>query len=300
MFHQIFFGRRGFAYAALVAIVCSLAACGGGGGSTPASQVPVEPDVLVEMAPTTAAPNDNLQAALNTPATTAYNALCGYAVGASRIAGVVSSVHDGDTVTVNGYTIRLDSIDAPELTQTYGPQSQRELSSMILGKSVTVAYNKKDLYGRVVGAVFTDACQYVNLAQVASGSAWFYRAYQCEISASARNVFDSAESAAKAADLGLWSGSATPPWIYRNGTDASVPVCSSDLPSWTGNQSPTTTTSVATTPVATVPVATSPRVTTPISTTPKSGSCYMVWVNGYTRANGTKVAGYYRKSPGCP
>jgi endonuclease YncB( thermonuclease family) len=288
--------------AALVLIISSLVACGGGAPTPATTTTPAEPDVLVEMALTNAAPNDDLQAATNTPASTAANTVCAYPVGTSKIVGLVSSVHDGDTITVNGNSIRLDSIDAPELTQTYGTQSQKALASLILGKSVTVAYNKKDKYGRIVGAVFTDGCQYVNLTQVSIGAAWFYRAYQCEISASARNAFDKAESVARETDLGLWSGigAATPPWIYRNGTDATVPTCSSDVPTWSGNQSASTPPPSSTTPVVTPPVSTSPPTTTPISTAPKPGSCYVVWVNGYTRTNGTRVAGYYRKSPGCP
>lgn len=36
---------------------------------------------------------------------------------AQRITGKVTSVHDGDTITVNSESIRLSSIDAPELAQ---------------------------------------------------------------------------------------------------------------------------------------------------------------------------------------
>ena len=49
---------------------------------------------------------------------------CGVPSGAQRIAGKVTSVHDGDTITVNGESIRLGSIDAPELAQAYGSQSR--------------------------------------------------------------------------------------------------------------------------------------------------------------------------------
>ena len=84
-------------------------------------------------------------------------------------------VHDGDTITLNAagteYQIRLDGIDAPELAQPFGSASQGSLSAMMLGKPVQVAYTKTDMYGRIVGAVFTDSCQYTNLLQATSGMA---------------------------------------------------------------------------------------------------------------------------------
>jgi endonuclease YncB( thermonuclease family) len=164
------------------------------------------------------------------PAT--VSTVCGYEVGIERLDGTVAEVHDGDTITVNGTRVRLDSIDAPETAQTYGAQSQSQLSDLVLGKTVKVAYAKTDRYGRVVGSVFTSGCKYINLEQVKTGAAWFYRAYQCEISATARYELDQAERAAKSARKGLWSEtSPTAPWVYRNGFSPEIPVCTSDSPS---------------------------------------------------------------------
>ena len=70
----------------------------------------------------------------------AGHAFCGNTVGGSRITGTVSSVHDGDTITVAGNSIRLDSIDAPELMQAYGIQSRDNLANLVIGQSVTVTY----------------------------------------------------------------------------------------------------------------------------------------------------------------
>jgi endonuclease YncB( thermonuclease family) len=200
--------------------------------------------------------------------------LCGIGVGPQLLQGTVTAVHDGDTLTLDGqHKVRLDSIDAPELAQAYGGTAQAALSSAVLGQTVRVAYSKTDRYGRIVGAVFTSSCQYVNLNQVASGAAWFYKAYQCEVNATTRALFAAAQATAVAAPLGLWtSPGAVAPWVYRNGTDPAVPVCSDTSPA-------TTTTTTTTTTAAT--------------------GCYQVWVNGYTRANGTVVQGYYRDSPGC-
>lgn len=244
----------------------------------------------VEILLSATAPHDNLLAVYPTLPTTAGSSLCGYQVGSQRIYGTVTKVYDGDTVTIGSQNIRLDSIDAPELAQTFGRQAQKTLETLVLGKPVTVAFTKLDKYGRTVGAVFTSDCTYANLRQVAIGSAWFYRAYQCEVSAVSRNAFAAAEDAAIAADLGMWAQAATPPWVYRNGVSPDTPSCTASTPVWAGNLVPTT-------PVLFTPPLTSPTVTAPAPST--TGGCYKVWVNAYTRANGTRVAGYYRNSPGC-
>jgi endonuclease YncB( thermonuclease family) len=200
-----------------------LAGCGGGGSSSASS---------------TAASNQinqmNQASQSQALGTTTHPAamLCGVDVGAKLLEGLVTAVHDGDTITLSSagtaYTIRLDSIDAPELAQPFGSTSQSTLSSAVLGKPVKVAYTKTDQYDRIVGAVFTDSCQYVNLNQVTKGMAWFYKAYQCEISAAVRAQFSQAQDAAAAADVGLWAQvNPEAPWFYRNGSEPVTPVCSS-------------------------------------------------------------------------
>lgn len=270
----------------LVIITLALLTACGGGGDEPAST----PEPAIEISLSNVAPNDDLFAIYTTPSTTFGDSFCGYQVGSKRIFGTVTKVHDGDTVTVGSQSIRLDSIDAPELAQTFGAQAQKTLENLLLGKYVTVAYTKLDRFGRTVGAVFTSDCTYASLRQVVIGLAWYYRAYQCEISADARNAFASAEDASKAANLGLWAGTATPPWVYRNGVSPAVPVCSASTPVWTGNPG-------SAPPVVFPSVPTNPTITTPTRST--TGSCYRVWVNGYTWANGTRVSGHFRNSPGC-
>ena len=133
-----------------------LAACGGGGGS----------------------PGEKSGGSGNS-SSTMLTQLCGVDVGSLAINGTVVNVHDGDTITVNvggrSYTVRLDSLDAPELLQPFGDVSSADLRNKLLNKNVRVRYAKTDQYGRYVGAVFTDACEYVNLSQVRSGMAWFYK-----------------------------------------------------------------------------------------------------------------------------
>jgi len=94
---------------------------------------------------------------------------------------------------------------------------------MVLGQSVTVTYAQKDFYDRVVGTVFKSDCSPVNLNQVASGAAWYYEAYQCEIDIRQRQAYAAAHSAARTAKKGLWANVALAPWVHRNGVEAKVP-----------------------------------------------------------------------------
>jgi len=151
------------------------------------------------------------------------NTHCGVSVGKQRIIGMVTSVHDGDTVTVGGESVRLASIDAPELDQAYGPSSRGNLSAMVLGQTVTVTYAEKDRFDRVVGTVFKTDCTHVNLNMVLVGAAWYYEAFQCEIDLRQRQVYAAAQAQAQAARRGLWLSDAMAPWKHRNGVDAKVP-----------------------------------------------------------------------------
>lgn len=132
--------------------------------------------------------------------------------------GTVTSVHDGDTVTLlaksaNGkeqeYKVRLLYIDAPEIAQPHGIESRDWLREQVLGKEVKVRWQTQDRYGRIVGEVGT-----VNLAEVKSGHAWFYDAYPPR-DADERAAFVDAQKDAKADKAGLWAEKAQPPWEYR-------------------------------------------------------------------------------------
>ena len=240
-------------YAALALAIALLAGCGGGSGDAgnPAS--------------TAASPSPAVSAASS-------KTLCGVDVGPKLLEGTVTSVHDGDTITLGSggtvYRIRLDSIDAPELLQPFGNTSQSALSAAVLGKPVKVAYTKTDQYDRIVGAVFTESCQYVNLNQVAKGMAWFYKAYQCEVSAAVRAQFSQAQGSAAAADVGLWAQvNPEAPWFFRNGNEPVTPVCKSDAAL-----------SVASTALTSVGLTTNANSSTPVTvstaTTTSTVICY--------------------------
>jgi endonuclease YncB( thermonuclease family) len=258
------------AYAAFALALTLLAGCGGGGDSagTSTSAIPIQ--------------------ALSTAQSAT---LCGVDVGPKLLEGTVTAVHDGDTITLasggTSYHIRLDSIDAPELAQSFGNTSQSTLSAAVLGKPVRVAYTKTDQYDRIVGAVFTDSCQYVNLNQVSTGMAWFYKAYQCEVSAAVRAQFSQAQGSAAGADLGLWAQTdPEAPWFYRNGSEPVTPVC-------TGDAALSATSTALTAAGLTTPANSSAPVTVVSATATSTVICYTGPRGGtYTlNAGGTKNYG---------
>ena len=304
-----------------LALAFLLSACGGGGGNDTPEVAPDKPSVqapgeaateeapipsepIISLSPT--APDDDLASNLASVSTLSAtpSTFCGYTGGGSKIVGKVTKVHDGDTLTIDGYySIRLDSIAAPELKQAYGIQSRDNLANLVNGQPVTVTYAKKDKYDRIVGTVFKSDCTQVNLRQVETGSAWYYEAYKCEISGSMRNSYSNAQLSAQANDRGLWALAAISPWVYRNGVEAKVPASckNDDMPSW----DLFTTLPVVTPPAITPPVVTPPAITPPTSggstatPTPPKTCESRIWVNAYTRKDGTKVKGYWRNNPYC-
>lgn len=135
---------------------------------------------------------------------------------ADRIQARVVRVSDGDTVVIStgpnrkNERVRLYGIDAPETKQPYGAESKSYLQRRIHSQLVTVEFNERDHYGRIVGRIFFNGKD-INLEMIQQGWAWCYRQY-CKDPAYAR-----AEEAAKQARIGIWRSSAppTPPWEFR-------------------------------------------------------------------------------------
>lgn len=101
----------------------------------------------------------------------------------AQLAGRVSAVADGDTITVKTdnnrrIRIRLQGIDAPERTMPYSQISRRHLAELAKGKVVTFDPEKLDRYGRTVATVRlqdgTDVC----LEQIKAGLAWHFKRYE--------------------------------------------------------------------------------------------------------------------------
>ncbi len=139
---------------------------------------------------------------------------------ADSLTGKVVKITDGDTLYVldanyKDHKIRLAGIDAPERRQAYGLASRKHLASIVAGKQVTVEYQKRDRYGRIVGKVLLDGID-VCLEQVKAGLAWHYKKYQHEQSAEDRELYADAENKARNERLGLWrENNPIPPWEHR-------------------------------------------------------------------------------------
>ncbi len=149
---------------------------------------------------------------------------------AATFSGTVIKINDGDTLTIlsakQSYKIRLLAIDAPEHDQAFGATSKQHLADLILGKSVTVTWQQRDSYQRIVGQVFitdpnckTHTCSNtvdVNLQQVLTGSAWWYRHYASAQTRKDAARYQQAEDQARHLRIGLWSQSQPiAPWLWR-------------------------------------------------------------------------------------
>ena len=139
---------------------------------------------------------------------------------AGTLEGKVVGVADGDTITVleannTQHKIRLQGIDAPEKAQAFGQKSKQSLHQLIHNKQVSVEFQKKDKYGRIVGKVLhegTDVC----LEQIKLGMAWHYKQYASEQSKEDRETYAQAELRAQSQKIGLWKETnAIPPWNFR-------------------------------------------------------------------------------------
>ena len=169
------------------------------------------------------------------PTFIALLALCLSASGAGTFVGKVTSVTDGDTITVvtsdkKQFKIRLEGIDTPEGEQLFGDKATKALSAKVLDKQVTVTWSKPDFYGRLLANI-TVGSQWVNKEMVAEGWAWHYVQY------SNNQQLAAAQAAARAARKGLWatknpiapeygvSGRNLPPRRERRGCCVSCHYC---------------------------------------------------------------------------
>lgn len=142
---------------------------------------------------------------------------------ASTYSCQVASVHDGDSMRVrcgnsrDTIRIRLYQIDAPELNQTYGPESRKALLKMCPVKSrVKVHDYGTDTYDRILAYV---SCQDsrgrniedVNAEMIKQGAAWVYHHYRDNKRLSAL------EQEARFGKKGLWAhDNVTSPRQFRS------------------------------------------------------------------------------------
>lgn len=124
---------------------------------------------------------------------------------------------DGDGLTIGQTRIRLFGIDAPEFDQTCtrqaakwncGSESAERLSKLVTGRQVFCVPLGEDGFGRRLARCTVGSVD-VNRTMVESGYAVAFRKYSSD--------YVEAEERAKAAKVGLWSGTFQMPHQYRAG-----------------------------------------------------------------------------------
>lgn len=128
----------------------------------------------------------------------------------------MARVVDGDTIVIDGRSIRLEGIDAPEHGQTCGRRffgtwkcgaaAAQALAEIVEGRTVTCESRGDDKYGRMLGICFVDG-EDINARMVREGLAWAFVRYSM--------TYVSEEAEARADRAGIWTGTAEPAWEYR-------------------------------------------------------------------------------------
>jgi endonuclease YncB( thermonuclease family) len=136
--------------------------------------------------------------------------------GAARadFTGRVVAVHNGDSLTVldkdRKVRVRLDGIDAPELSQPYGWAALHALAALCRGKDAKVAERTKDERGRILATVTCGDTE-ANAELVKRGLAWVYRTYL-----PLGSPLYEFETSARLTQRGLWRDKdPVPPWEWR-------------------------------------------------------------------------------------
>lgn len=126
-------------------------------------------------------------------------------------------VIDGDTIAFGKVKIRIEGIDAPEITQRCrraddsvyrcGQLATSMLRARIgLGK-VSCEIMGKGKYGRYIGICHAQDGVDLNAWMVRTGWAVGYRKYS--------NLYVQEEKSARIRKIGMWSGSFEAPWEWR-------------------------------------------------------------------------------------
>jgi endonuclease YncB( thermonuclease family) len=127
-----------------------------------------------------------------------------------------ASVIDGDTIEIQSQRIRIHGIDAPESNQNClvsgkawkcGQQAALALSNWIGAANVSCSSVSTDRYKRVVARCSVRG-EDLGLWSVSQGWALDWPQYS-------RGEYQGAQEQAKAAGVGMWRGTFTEPWIWR-------------------------------------------------------------------------------------
>jgi endonuclease YncB( thermonuclease family) len=138
--------------------------------------------------------------------------------------GKVVTVLDGDTIIVlnenkKTFKVRFKGIDAPEKSQAFGQQAKQKLSSLIFDRNVSVEWQERDRYQRILGKVENNG-QDICLKMIETGYAWHYKRFQESQQPSDRLSYTEAENRSRQQKIGLWHDpNPIPPWDYRSQTN---------------------------------------------------------------------------------
>lgn len=147
----------------------------------------------------------------------------------------VVRVVDGDTVVVStaeslNLKVRLQGIDAPECGMPFGPQAQRFLERLVLGRAVQMTTTGRDRYGRTVATLAVGG-QDVGFELLQAGLAWHDRRYHRPRLQGAASHYAEAQQGAVLSFTGLWAEPRqVAPWQWRaDGSQSRIrPHCVGD------------------------------------------------------------------------
>jgi endonuclease YncB( thermonuclease family) len=63
---------------------------------------------------------------------------------------------DGDTIRYGNERIRIRGLDAPELSESGGPEARQRLADLLRSGTISVIPHGQDVYGRTVADVFVN------------------------------------------------------------------------------------------------------------------------------------------------
>lgn len=126
-----------------------------------------------------------------------------------------AKVVDGSTLEIEGQTIRFAGIMAPGRSQTCerggsewpcGQVAFQRLKELVAGKSVRCSITGRDLDERTIGVCYAGMTE-LSRAMVSEGLAVSRYSFGID--------YLEPQAVAKAARIGLWSGSFVEPWTWR-------------------------------------------------------------------------------------
>lgn len=129
-----------------------------------------------------------------------------------NVPAAAQTVVDGDTIKLNGSTIRLHGIDAPEIGQACGGwpagiHAASALRTLLEGRRVSCTpTTTTDRYRRTVAVCHADGVD-IGAAMVRQGAAWAFTRYSVD--------YMPQEQQARAEGLGIHARACQPAWEYR-------------------------------------------------------------------------------------